>query len=74
MMALHEICRYQKSTDLLYSKRPFMRLIKEISYDSNVVGNGPAYHWQSAAIGAVQEMAEAFLVRDFERELPYVFL
>ncbi len=51
-----------------------MRLIKEISHDSNVVGNGPAYRWQSAAIGAVQEMAEAFLVREFESELLYVFL
>jgi histone H3/H4 len=51
-----------------------MRLIKEISHDSNVVGHGPAYRWQSAASGAVQEMAEAFLVREFESELPYVFL
>jgi histone H3/H4 len=73
MTALREIRRYQKSMELLRSKRPFMRLIKEISHDSNVIGNGPVYRWQSAAIGAVQEMVEAFLVREFESELSYVF-
>ncbi len=47
-----------------------MRQIKGISEDSNVFGNGHAYRWQSTAIGAVQEIAEAFLVREIESELP----
>jgi histone H3/H4 len=46
-----------------------MQLIKEFSHDSNVIGNGPAHRWQSAAIGAVQEIAEAFLVIEFESKL-----
>jgi histone H3/H4 len=60
-------------TELLYSKRPFMQLIKGISRDSNVVGNDPAYHWQTAAIRAIQEMAEAFLVREFESKFFYLW-
>jgi hypothetical protein len=51
-----------------------MQLIKEITQNSNVVGISPANCWQSAAIGAVQEIAEAFLVGKFESELPYIFL
>ncbi len=73
-MALCEICHYQKLTERLCSKRLFMKLIKEICRDSIVVRNGSAYHWQNAAIGTVQEMAKAFLVRDFKSELPSVFL
>ena len=32
-IALREICRYQKSTDLLIRKLPFQRLIREIGSD-----------------------------------------
>jgi hypothetical protein len=42
------------------------RLIKEISDDKNVTGSNTPYRWQRAAIGTVQEAAEAFLVREFE--------
>jgi hypothetical protein len=48
-----------------------MQLIREISHDSNVVGNSPVSCWQNAVIEAVQEMAEAFLVREFKGELSY---
>ena len=32
-MALREIRRYQKSTELLLRKRPFQRLVREIAQD-----------------------------------------
>ncbi|KAI8940712.1 histone H3-like centromeric protein hH3v [Plenodomus lindquistii] len=62
-VALREIRRYQKSTDLLLLKTPFQRLVREIA--QNVSGeNGPT-QWQSQAIGALQEATEAFLVNLF---------
>ena len=60
-VALREIRRYQRSTDLLIPKRPFQRLIKEIAADF-----GDDYRFQSAAVAALQEAAEAFLVGLFE--------
>ena len=32
-VALHEICHYQKSTELLIRKLPFQRLVREIAQD-----------------------------------------
>merc|ERR1712131_449391 len=60
-VALREIRRYQKSTELLIRKLPFMRLVKEVlrSFRAD-------FRMQSAAIGALQEAAEAFLVGLFE--------
>lgn len=64
-VALREIRRYQKNTDLLIRKLPFQRLVREISQDIK------GYHrenlrFQSAAIGALQEAAESYLVGLFE--------
>jgi histone H3 len=60
-VALREIRKYQKSTDLLIRKLPFQRLIREIasSYKADL-------RFQSAAVLALQEAAEAFLVGLFE--------
>ena len=60
-VALREIRRYQKSTDLLIRKLPFQRLVREIAQDfkSDV-------HFQSSAIGALQEATEAYLISLFE--------
>lgn len=69
-MALREIRKYQKSTDLLLRKLPFARLVREIandlmtSYDGAEYGSG--LRWQSSAILALQEATEAFLVHLFE--------
>lgn len=60
-VALREIRRYQKSTDLLIRKLPFQRLVREIAQDLKV-----NMRFQSAAIGALQEACEAFLVGLFE--------
>jgi len=63
-LALKEIRRYQKSTDLLLLKLPFSRLVREIAID--VSPPDQVLHWQSQAIMALQEAAEAFLVHLFE--------
>ncbi|KAF2666380.1 histone-fold-containing protein, partial [Microthyrium microscopicum] len=65
-VALREIRRYQKSTDLLIAKLPFARLIKEISHDDSITRPGTTLRWQSQAIQALQEAAEAYLVALFE--------
>lgn len=60
-VALREIRRYQKSTDLLIRKLPFQRLVREIAQD---VKND--LRFQSTALHAMQEAAEAYLVSLFE--------
>ena len=56
-VALREIKKFQKSTDLLLRKLPFARLVKEIS-DSF----GKKYRWSEEAILALQNAIEAYLV------------
>eukprot|EP00095_Tigriopus_kingsejongensis_P006132 maker-scaffold98_size375582-snap-gene-2.31 protein:Tk06132 transcript:maker-scaffold98_size375582-snap-gene-2.31-mRNA-1 annotation:"histone -like" len=58
---LREIRRYQKSTELLIRKLPFQRLVREIAQDFKT-----DLRFQSAAIGALQEASEAYLVGLFE--------
>ncbi|KAI0719581.1 histone-fold-containing protein [Cerioporus squamosus] len=68
-VALREIRKYQKSTDLLIRKLPFSRVVREIALDmmTDTVDYGDAgLRWQSTAILALQEAAEAFLVHMFE--------
>jgi histone H3 len=62
-VALREIRRYQKSTDLLIRKLPFQRLIREITQD---VAGYMTYKFQSTALEALQEAAEYYLVSLFE--------
>ena len=60
-VALREIQRYQKSTELLIRKLPFQRLVREIMTDFKAdfrVGEG--------VMPALQEAAEAYLVGLFE--------
>ena len=59
-IALREIRRYQKSTQLLIRKLPFQRLCREIAQDFK------AFRFQSSAIVALQEASEAYLVGLFE--------
>lgn len=60
-VALREIRRYQKSTDLLIRKRPFQRLVREIAQDFKT-----DIYFQSTSMLCLQEAAEAFLVGLFE--------
>ena len=60
-IALREIRRYQKSTELLIRKLPFQRLVREIAQEFKT-----QMKFQAAAIGALQEAAESYLVGLFE--------
>ena len=60
-VAIREIRRYQKSTDLLLKKAPFQRLVREIAQDSR-----SDLRFQSSAVMALQEASEAFLIGLFE--------
>ncbi|XP_062950303.1 histone H3.1t-like [Cynocephalus volans] len=56
-VALREIRRYQKSSDLLVRKLPFQRLIREISQ-----GFKTDLRFQMSAMMALQEACESYLV------------
>ena len=60
-VALREIRRYQKSTELLIRRLPFQRLVREIAQDLKGRVN-----FTSGAILALQEAVEAYLVGLFE--------
>ena len=60
-VALREIRRYQKSTDLLIRKAPFLRLVKEIAQQIK-----EDVRFQSTAVLALQEASEYYLVGLFE--------
>ena len=57
MQALKEIQKYQKGADLLIQRLPFQRLVREI-VQKRIEG----LRLQSAAVLALQEAEEAFLV------------
>ncbi|KAF2715242.1 histone-fold-containing protein [Pleomassaria siparia CBS 279.74] len=63
-LALREIKKYQKTTDLLLLKSPFQRVVREIA-TSMTSPDQDAFRWQSQAIFALQEATEAFLVNLF---------
>ena len=67
-VALREIRRYQKSTDLLIKKAPFQRLVKEIVTDDDFRVGGVTVDWrfQTHALKALQEAVEAYLTSLFE--------
>ncbi|KAJ5613101.1 histone H3 [Penicillium lagena] len=65
-VALKEIRRYQRSYDLLIAKLPFARLVREVALDLLPADRGAELRWQSHAIQALQEAAEAFMVHLFE--------
>ena len=60
-LALQEIRHYQKRTNLLIRKLPFQRLIRELTQKFKV-----DVRFQSSALMALQEAAEAYLMRLFE--------
>ncbi|KAL5131088.1 histone H3.2 [Glycine soja] len=73
-VALREVRKYQKNTELLIRKLPFQRLVREIALDFKT-----NLYFHSSAVSTLQEAAEAYLVVLFEdtnlctihpRELP----
>ena len=60
-VTLHEIRHFQKSTELLTHKLPFMHLVWEIGWEFKT-----GLHFQGNAIMALQEACEAYLIGIFE--------
>ncbi|CAL4150863.1 unnamed protein product [Meganyctiphanes norvegica] len=60
-VALREIRRYQKSTELLIRKAPFQRLVREIAQDYN-----SDLRFKVNALSALQECCESYLTGLFE--------
>lgn len=60
-VALREIRKFQKSTELLIRKQPFMRLVREIAQDFKT-----DLRFQASALNALQEAAEMYMVLLFE--------
>lgn len=60
-VALREIRKYQKSTELLIRKLPFQRLVREIAQEFKT-----DLRFQGSAIAALQHASEAYLVGLFE--------
>ncbi|RKP23908.1 histone H3 variant [Syncephalis pseudoplumigaleata] len=72
-VALREIRKYQKSTDLLIRKAPFARLVRQIAMEfvtgdfiHSISDTGAGLRWKPEAIEALQEASEAFLVHRCE--------
>ncbi|XP_055705384.1 uncharacterized protein LOC129803073 [Phlebotomus papatasi] len=60
-VALREIRRYQKTTNLLIRKQPFQRLIREIAQQFKM-----NLRFQASTVAALQEACEAYLVGLFD--------
>ncbi|KAM4699353.1 histone H3.3A-like [Discoglossus pictus] len=60
-VALREIRRYQKATESVIPRLAFQRMVQEIARAFN-----PDLRFQCAAIGALQEASEAYLISLFE--------
>lgn len=56
-VALREIRRFQKSTELLVRKAPFGRLVREIAQDQKIIMDA---RFQASAVLASQEATEAY--------------
>lgn len=68
-VALREIRKYQRNTNLLIRKLPFQRLVREVMQDLEKNPNNPikpGKRFQTHALAAIQEAAEAYLVGLFE--------
>ena len=62
-VALLEIRRYQKSTELLLRKLPFQRLVREVAEAEHIVSG---VRFTSQTFMVLQEAAEAMLVQRFQ--------
>ncbi|RWS03177.1 histone H3.3-like protein, partial [Dinothrombium tinctorium] len=61
-VALRDIRRFQRSTENLIPRLPFQRLIRSIAFDLKL----KEFKFQTAALIALQEAAESYLVNLFE--------
>ena len=68
-VALREIRRVQKTTELIIPRMPFGRVVREVALDYR-----QGLRFQASAIEAIQEAAEAYLVSLFEGILSHSIL
>ena len=61
-IALREIRRFQNTTNNLIPRLPFQRLVREIAADTKL----EFVRFQTAALSALQEAAETYIVNLFE--------
>eukprot|EP01024_Parvocaulis_polyphysoides_P030266 TRINITY_DN27493_c1_g1_i3.p3 TRINITY_DN27493_c1_g1~~TRINITY_DN27493_c1_g1_i3.p3 ORF type:complete len:157 (+),score=9.22 TRINITY_DN27493_c1_g1_i3:242-712(+) len=64
-VALREIKRYQRSTELLIPFRPFSRLAREITQGLSIPF-ADTFLWKKVGMEALQEAAETYLVQVLE--------
>merc|ERR1712065_72153 len=57
-VALREVKKLQKSTDLLVARAPFARLIREVASGFN----NQKLNFQASAVSAIQEAAESYII------------
>ena len=57
-----EIRKFQRTTNLLIRKLPFLRLVKEITTEVNAHN----FRWSANAVEALQEASEAYIVKLIE--------
>ncbi|KAL6050644.1 Alpha-glucosides permease mph3 [Balamuthia mandrillaris] len=62
-VAIREIRKLQRSTDLLIPKLPFARVVRELA---KAYLADTEFRWQAQALLALQESAEMYLVQLFE--------
>ena len=63
-VALREIRKYQKSTELLIGKLPFQRIVREIACDFQT--ELQAVRFTADAMEALQRATEVFMIEFFE--------
>ena len=63
-VALREIRKYQKSTELLIQKLPFQRLVREVF---SQISSTQTFRVTPQALLALQEASESFLIHMFEQ-------
>ncbi|KAG2442289.1 hypothetical protein HXX76_002375 [Chlamydomonas incerta] len=64
-VALREIRKYQKTTELLIRRAPFQRLVREIA-NKGAPGGQAEFRWRADALEALQEAAEAHMIAMLE--------
>ncbi len=60
-VALRDIRRYQKTTNLLIPRAPFLKLVREIAMDFK-----NDLRFQASAVEALREATESYLIKLFE--------
>ena len=62
-----EIRKYQKNPEILIAKRPFSKLVREVT-EQVIQDNGGKHlvRWQATALLAIQTAGEDYIVKVFE--------